>query len=247
LSLKAIVEGARYTGYSGFFYLKGEKMELMNLNKSQTMSSIEIADLVESRHDSVKRSIERLMKLNAISNTPLVDGIKSANGVIQSVYYIGKRDSIIIVAQLCPQFTARLVDRWQQLEAEKQSATMMMPNFSNPAEAARAWALQYESAQLAISTKSEIGNRREATAMNTASQAVKKANKLEIELDRSKDYATIKRMQLQYHGVAFNWRLLKSAAQDLGIEPIDTFDQNYGSVKAYHREVWLEAYALSID
>ncbi len=31
----------------------------------------------------------------------------------------GKRDSIIVVAQLCPEFTARLVDRWQQLEQEK--------------------------------------------------------------------------------------------------------------------------------
>lgn len=29
----------------------------------------------------------------------------------------GKRDSIIVVAQLSPEFTARLVDRWQELEA----------------------------------------------------------------------------------------------------------------------------------
>jgi phage regulator Rha-like protein len=29
----------------------------------------------------------------------------------------GKRDSIIVVAQLSPEFTARLVDRWNELEA----------------------------------------------------------------------------------------------------------------------------------
>jgi phage regulator Rha-like protein len=220
-------------------------MELMNLNKSQTMSSREIADLLEKQHANIKISIERLSK-SGVNGTIAVQEF-AHNGNTYTEYLLGKRDSIIVVAQNHPEFTAKIVDRWQQLEAEKQSATMMMPNFSNPAEAARAWALQYETAQLAIATKAEIGNRREATAMNTASQAVKKANKLEIELDRSKDYATIKRMQLQYHGVAFNWRLLKSAAQDLGIEPIDTFDQNYGSVKAYHRDVWLEAYALSID
>ncbi|APF00651.1 hypothetical protein BG030_22860 [Pseudomonas putida] len=28
----------------------------------------------------------------------------------------GKRDSIIVVAQNSPEFTARLVDRWQELE-----------------------------------------------------------------------------------------------------------------------------------
>lgn len=30
----------------------------------------------------------------------------------------GKRDSIIVVAQLCPEFTARTVDRWRELEEQ---------------------------------------------------------------------------------------------------------------------------------
>lgn len=97
----------------------------------------------------------------------------------------------------------------------------------------------------AIRTKAEIGSRREATSMNTASIAVKKANKLEQELDRSKEYATVKRMSLLYHGQAFDWRLLKSTSIEMDIEPISVFDQNYGSVKAYHRDVWMEAYSLS--
>ena len=37
------------------------------------MSSREIADLVESRHDSVKRTIERLAKQSVIGNPPMVD------------------------------------------------------------------------------------------------------------------------------------------------------------------------------
>jgi phage antirepressor YoqD-like protein len=82
-----------------------------------TMSSREIADLVESRHDSVKRTIERLADAGAISRPPMVDGEKSANGVTEKLYMIGKRDSYVIVAQLSPAFTARLVDRWQELES----------------------------------------------------------------------------------------------------------------------------------
>lgn len=106
-----------------------------------TMTSREIADLVESRHDSVKRTIERLAGARAIAQPPLVDGDKAGNNTVEKVYQVGKRDSYVIVAQLSPQFTARLVDRWQELE---QRATTALPDFTNPAEAARAWAAQYE-------------------------------------------------------------------------------------------------------
>ena len=84
-------------------------------------------------------------------------------------------------------------------------------------------------------------------AMNTASQAVKKAAQLERELDKSKEYASVKRMEMLYHGTRFNWRLLKSAAVEMGVPAIDVFDANYGTVKAYHASVWMEAYAVSID
>jgi len=106
-----------------------------------TMTSREIADLVESRHDSVKRTIERLAGAQAIARPPLVDGDKAGNNTVEKVYQVGKRDSYVIVAQLSPQFTARLVDRWQELE---QRAATALPDFTNPAEAARAWAAQYE-------------------------------------------------------------------------------------------------------
>lgn len=86
------------------------------LNQKYLMTSREIADLVESRHDSVKRTIERLAESGAIDLPPLVEYHDSIGRPAQE-YKIGKRDSYVIVAQLSPQFTARLVDRWQELEA----------------------------------------------------------------------------------------------------------------------------------
>jgi phage antirepressor YoqD-like protein len=109
-----------------------------------TMSSREIAEVVESRHDSVKRTIERLVKSRTISQPPLVDGDKAGNHVVEQVYLVGKRDSYVIVAQMSPAFTGRLVDRWQELE---QQVAMALPDFTNPAEAARAWADQVEARQ----------------------------------------------------------------------------------------------------
>lgn len=88
----------------------------------QTMTSLEIAELVEKRHDNVKRTIETLVNSGVIIQPQIEDGIKSANGVVPQLYVFtgeqGKRDSIVVVAQLCPEFTARLVDRWQELEAQ---------------------------------------------------------------------------------------------------------------------------------
>ena len=86
----------------------------------QSINSLQISELVQSRHDSVKRTIERLVQQEVIVQPPMVDGEKSANNVITQVYLFqgkqGRLDSITVVAQLCPQFTARLVKRWDELE-----------------------------------------------------------------------------------------------------------------------------------
>jgi len=215
-----------------------------------TMSSREIAELLaddgEPRHDNVRVTIERLAKRGAISHPASQDRpFTDAQGKprTEKIYLVGKRDSYVVVAQLSPEFTARLVDRWQELEA---AVVKPLPDFSNPAAAARAWANEYEARVIAERTKAEIGSRREATAMNTASQAVKKVNKLELELDRSRSYATVKRMSMLHHGQEFNWRLLKQTSIEMEMPAIDVFDANYGTVKAYHADVWREAYALEI-
>jgi hypothetical protein len=145
-----------------------------------------------------------------------------------------------------------VLEKLNSLEAQKVS--LALPDFSNPAAAARAWAEQFEIAQSimierdrAVATKAEIGARREATAMNTASQAVKKVAALEVQLDHSKEYCTIKRMEMLKHGQKFEWRRLKSTCTEMGIPAIDVFDQNYGTVKSYHVDVWLEAYGIGLD
>ena len=84
------------------------------------MSSREIAEVVDSRHDDVKRSIARLAQRGVIVQPPMADEQDiDAMGRTRttSVYLVSKRDSYVVVAQLSPEFTARLVDRWQELEA----------------------------------------------------------------------------------------------------------------------------------
>jgi phage regulator Rha-like protein len=83
-----------------------------------TMTSLEIAELVEVRHDNVKRTIETLGEKGVITLPQIEEVSNPGPGPkFVGVYRLGKRDSHVVVAQLSPQFTARLVDRWQELES----------------------------------------------------------------------------------------------------------------------------------
>ena len=106
----------------------------------QTMTSREIADLVESRHDKVKQSIERLAARHAIGLPPVGEYLDNL-GRPAHEYLLCKRDSYVVVAQLSPEFTARLVDRWQELESGA------APQFQVPTTLAGALRLAAEQAE----------------------------------------------------------------------------------------------------
>lgn len=87
-----------------------------------TMSSREIAELLEKRHDDVKRSIKRLVDRGIIAQPPMAD-VQETGGnnrvYTTAEYHLSKRDTYVVVAQLSPEFTARVVDRWQELENQQ--------------------------------------------------------------------------------------------------------------------------------
>lgn len=87
--------------------------------KVVTMSSREIAELVQSKHSDVKRSAERLV-VGGVLTAPLAQFEFEHNGNIYFEYRFNKRDSLVLVAQLSPQFTAAVIDRWQELESRSQ-------------------------------------------------------------------------------------------------------------------------------
>lgn len=220
-------------------------MQLAKIETAQTMSSREIAELTGTDHRHVLEKIRSTLEECGISTAGFSALYKADNGKMNPCFNLPRRECDLIIAGYSAKYRLAIIDRWQELEdANKSNAPSI--NFANPAEAARAFADQYEARMLAEKTKTEIGCRREATAMNTASQAVKKVTKLEIELDQSKQYATVKRMEMIYHGQKFSWRLLKSTGLEMDVHPIEIFDANYGTVKAYHADVWKEAYALEI-
>ena len=125
---------------------------------------------------------------------------------------------------------------------QTQPQPVMLPNFCNPAEAARAWADLYEKNQAielraltaeserdeAIRTKARIGSSREATAMATASAKSRECKRLETEnaelkdaVGRGTNWCTVSVMTAEWirdFGHAPSWHKLKEFSADLPTE-----------------------------
>ena len=92
--------------------------QLIDMSASMTMGTKEIADLLGKNHSDIKRSADRLFDAGAIGDgQPMAEReFKTEMGNSYIEYLLGKLDSITLVAQNCPQFTAALVKRWDELE-----------------------------------------------------------------------------------------------------------------------------------
>lgn len=151
-----------------------------------TMSSREIAELTNSRHDSVKRSMERMGSTGVITFTPLVEPTKGG-GKPTTVYHVNKRDSYVVVAQLSPEFTAALVDRWQELE--KQQAPQLPQTFAEALQLAADQAKQLELQAPKVSFVDNLVDRTNLmTATHVAQKHGKSAQWLNKVLDEKKVY-----------------------------------------------------------
>ena len=89
----------------------------------------------------------------------------------------------------------------------------------------------------AIQTKAWIGERREATAMATASVQKRKANALADKLGECKKHATIKAVQRVTGEKFSHWPMKKWCAAN-GLTPKDVPDETYGTVKSWPAEAW---------
>ena len=223
-------------------------LTILNTNLVLTMTTSEIAEVVDSRLDSVKRTVDRLVEKGIISKPPMVDGIKSANGVVTQEYLIGKRDSFIVVAQLCPEFTARIVDRWQELES-KQSAPIELSRLdilTLAIESEKGRLVAIEQRDHAIATKAQIGSKREATAMATASNAVKEVARLKDQLGFSVRQATIMQVE-DATGREYEFLPLRRwcVANEVVAESVP--DKRYpNGVKAWPAGAWAACYGVSL-
>lgn len=138
-------------------------MNNLILSNTLTMSSREIAKLADKNHSHVLRDIKVMVSnLYEVSlDDPVLDHGLNQKVIIQrdSRGYISNIDldmehSLCLTSGYSARQRMAIIKRWNELE-NKQQNIISLPNFNNPAEAARAWADEVERNQQLLITNQE--------------------------------------------------------------------------------------------
>ncbi|MEY8240088.1 MAG: phage regulatory protein/antirepressor Ant [Cycloclasticus sp.] len=89
---------------------------LVNIPNLQTMSSREISELTGKEHRNVLPVCRSLVDQGVLKSSIPNIYTNQQNGQRYPEFLLDKRDSLVLVARLSPEFTASIVDRWQELE-----------------------------------------------------------------------------------------------------------------------------------
>lgn len=130
--------------------MEGAAQNTANYATAQTMSSREIAELVEARHNDVVATIERLFSKGLLRSSRKTRR-ESTGGRPLDVYDLTERDSHLVVAGYSDEHRAKVVDRWQELEAQAATPAFAVPTtFSQALILAAQQAEKIEKQQVAL-------------------------------------------------------------------------------------------------
>jgi phage regulator Rha-like protein len=94
---------------------------------SLTMSSREIADLTGKEHKNVLADAEKMLKDLGISPAEFSARYKDAQGKPRKCLNLPKRETLILVSGYNVQMRAKIIDRWQELEAQVAAPAFQIP------------------------------------------------------------------------------------------------------------------------
>ena len=244
------------------------EITLKELNGKQVpaVTSLQVAEAFGKEHRHVLRDIRETIDKCSESFTAPNFGLSEytdSTGRKLPLYLLSKDGLMMVTMGYTTPEAMRVkeayIARFNEMEEQLRSASPAIPDFQNPALAARAWAEQYERRQIAeaqrdeaIRTKAEIGSRREATSMATASAAVRQRDALADKLGEGKNWKQVKAIPWLlevFHESAGMYsqvgRKLSDLSARMGISPRLIEDSRYGTLKAHHVDV-IEAFRLEL-
>lgn len=103
------------------------------VDDAPTMSSMEIAELCEARHNDVIATIQRLFEQGVLreSRDTLREHRRAEGGRPTRVYDLTKRDTLVVASGYNAKLRARIIDRWEEAERQLRARTVV-PDFRDP-------------------------------------------------------------------------------------------------------------------
>ena len=134
------------------------QIQTNNSTQQVSMSSLDLVDFInESRKFDVKPVLLRhdhfmakVIQVLGIKDAPKFRGTyQDSLNRTKPCYYFPKREACLMAMSYSYELQAQVFDRMTAMEEALKRPAPQLPDFTNPAEAARAWAEQFEAKQIA--------------------------------------------------------------------------------------------------
>ncbi|WP_296206840.1 phage antirepressor KilAC domain-containing protein [Psychrobacter sp. UBA3480] len=212
-------------------------MNILRQNADKKMTSQQIADLVNKRHDNVKRTIESVVKTGVIVQPQIEDehtqdtmGRPRTTQVYVFTGDQGERDSLVVVAQLSPEFTGALIDRWRELEA-KANGPVIPQSFAEALQLAANQALQIEQNAPKVLHYDNVVERK---GLLNATQVAQKVRLSAVAMNKILDELGVYNRAVKRSRVFQQWFI------DKGLGEVKQTDQGYSQALFTKRgEAWI--------
>lgn len=130
-------------------------MNALTTNTAVTMTSLELVDYINSQRgdgESELRHRDFTAKVPKVLGEEMSEkfrtSLKDAYGRDQPGYTFPKREACLMAMSYSYDLQAKVFDRMTALEAQATKPAFALPDFTNPAIAARAWADQVDKAEV---------------------------------------------------------------------------------------------------
>ena len=124
------------------------------LLSKETMSSLQIAEITGKRHDAILRDIRHLITKGVNAHNFVEVEYTDKKGEKRPCFELTKKGCLILASGYDAKLRERIIDRWEELESEKQKECFQIPkSFSEALQLAADQARQIEEQQKAIEQK----------------------------------------------------------------------------------------------
>lgn len=121
----------------------------IQISKQVGMTSLQIAEVTGRTHSNVMRDIRNVLEQGAGEINFELASYSDKQGKDRPMYNLTPKGCLILASGYDVVLREKIIDKLDEYQQkEKETAIAQLPDFTNPAEAARAWAEQYELKQI---------------------------------------------------------------------------------------------------